>query len=147
MNKITRAAQALLGRLCAVALALAPSVAAVGCQSVGGTGGPILALTVTGPDGQVIALARTNGVQTLISAQAAVTAEILSSFGVPIIGHGVEAGQVLWIDQGADVRQTLDVGEPIPAGARVLFPGDGTAAWSGLEFKSAAIEMHKALAN
>ncbi len=134
MNYLNRAALALLGRVCAVAMLVVASLLSAGCASMGGAGGPILAVTVTGPEGQVIAVARTNGGQTLISAQAAVTAEILSSFGVPLIGHGVEAGQVLWIDQSADVRQTLEVGEPIPAAARSLFPGDGTAEWAGLNF-------------
>ena len=95
----------------------------------------IVSAQISHSDGAPVAIARTNLRQTLILEHVEFSGELLTSDGVPIFLHHVDAGKQLYIDRDQDLRIESDIGEPLPPSAAVLFPRQGEAEALGLTFE------------
>lgn len=103
----------------------------VGCKAAAPA---IVSAEILGPERPML-VARTNLAQTYVSATINFAGGISTADGLPIFVHAVAAGTQLLIDRTTGYRSELEIGEPIPAVFRVLFPVPGEAAELGIVFE------------
>lgn len=118
--------------------ALCPIRALLAGLLLAGCATPLIITAQVDTGGSTAAVARTNLRQWYLrGGEATFLFETMTEAGIPIFLYSVSEGAQLYIDRDADIRIESEIGTPLPASAKVLFPRPGEAAALGITFLEA----------